>query len=69
MERDFNRSQVVDPAKKISSIEVIINRYEDRIIQINFYHHQERLVTVGKSDGWVKEYGQRKEMFYIADDE
>ena len=40
------------------------------IQQINFYHHEERLVTVGNSDDWyVMEYGGRREIFEIADNE
>ena len=51
-------------------IETIINKGEYSILQINFYHHQQRLVAVG---GWgdqgVKLLGGRREVFEIADDE
>ena len=38
---------------------------------INFYHHGERLVAVGghSSEGFVEEYGGRREVFDLADDE
>jgi hypothetical protein len=39
------------------------------IYQINFYHHTERLVAVGKHDDYVKKNGKRKEVFDIAEDE
>ena len=38
-------------------------------MQINFYHHTERLVAVGKSDYLVNLYGGRRDIFDIADDE
>ena len=38
---------------------------------INFYHHGERLVAVGGhfSEAFVEEYGGRREVFDLADDE
>ena len=39
------------------------------IIQINFWHNKKRLVKLGKKDGFVTEYGGRKEIFEIAEDE
>ena len=36
---------------------------------MNFYHHQQRLVAVFQKDFWVKEYGGRREVFSIDEDE
>ena len=55
-----------DPTKKITKVEVIIGMYEMHIQQINFYHHQQRLVKIGESDDDVKQYGGRKETFEIG---
>ena len=38
-------------------------------MQINFFSGEERLVVVGWDDDWVKNYGGRRELFAIADDE
>ncbi len=43
---NFQKSHTFDPAKKITKIECIINQYEKFISQINFYHNQERLLSV-----------------------
>ena len=39
--------------------------------QINFYHHQQRIVQLGKYEDEIKSYGfnGRREVFEIADDE
>ena len=66
---DCNKSHSFDPTKKITKIEVIIYKHEKMIMQINFYHHQQRLVKVGYGDGGVKTWGGRVELFEIADDE
>ena len=55
--------------KKITRIEHIINKDEYRIMRINFYHYQERLVKVGYSDHYVNERAGRVEVFDIAEDE
>ena len=44
---DFKGSYSFDPAKKITKVEVIIDKHEDNILRINFYHREERLVFVG----------------------
>ena len=68
--RDFSRSHTFDPAKKITRVETLIHKDEDVIIQIYFYHHQQKLVQVGwENDGYVKRDGGRIEVFEIADDE
>ena len=36
-----------DPKTKITDVEVIINRQDDRILQINFLHEQKRIVAAG----------------------
>ena len=38
-------------------------------MQINFFHNEERLVVVGRSDYDVDERGGKVENFSIADDE
>ena len=50
-------------------MEVIINKNENYVIQTNFYHDEERLVMVGYSDDFVKNYGGRSEVFEIAANE
>ena len=39
------------------------------IMQINFYHYGERLVYVGYNDAYVDMFGERREVFEIAEDE
>jgi hypothetical protein len=46
-----------------------MHKNEHNINQINFFHHQERLVAVGENDDYVKKYCKRREVFDIADDE
>ena len=59
-----------NPSKKITRIECIIDRYENWINQMKFYHHGKRLVTVGIDDDDVKYSGaERVEVFSIAEDE
>ena len=65
----FTRSYTFDPAKKVTRIETIIDKNEIWFMQINFYHHQKRLVSVGDNNDYVRECGGRKEVFEIADDE
>ena len=49
---DFNESHTFNPTKKITKVEVIIRKYEDIIIRINFYSCEEILLKVGLfSDG------------------
>ena len=48
--RTLTNSHTFDPAKKITAIETIIKKSEYEIAQINFYHNEERLVAVGRSD-------------------
>ena len=38
-------------------------------MQINFFHHQQRLVVVGHSDNSLSNIGGRREVFEIAADE
>ena len=38
-------------------------------MQTNFFHNEERLVMVGESDEKVREFGGRKEIFKISDQE
>ncbi len=38
-------------------------------MQINFYHHTQRIRGVGKIDAYVKDFGKRREVFEIDDDE
>ena len=63
------KKNILDPSKKITRIECIIDKNERCFLQINFYHHTERLVAVGKHDDYVKKNGKRKEVFDIAEDE
>ena len=49
-ESDCEKNYTFDPAKKITKVECIIFKTEDFISQINFYHHQQRLVAVGYDD-------------------
>ena len=67
--KDFTKSHTFDPTKKITRIDCIIHKHERLIIQIKFYHLEERLVAVGESDEWVNKNGGRVEIFSIADDE
>jgi hypothetical protein len=63
-------SHIFDPFKKITRVEVIINKDEDLIIRINFYSGKETLVKVGTFDNsYVETFGLRVESFEIADDE
>ena len=66
---DFNNNYIFDPAKKITRIECIVHKSECEIMQMNFYHHQQRLVAVGCDDYDVKKYGGRVEVFEIEDKE
>ena len=69
---DFQNSHFFDPTKKITRIECIIPEDEYWIFQIHFYHHQERLVALGKGlneNDIFKDYGERVEVFEIGDDE
>ena len=66
---DFDRSHIFDPTKKITKVEVIIDKNEQDMMQMNFYHHGERLVAVGYDDDvWVNFLGGRLEVFEISDD-
>jgi hypothetical protein len=70
-EKDFDRkfmiSHTFNPSKKITKIEVIIDRDEYIMCQI---HKEEIILVVGDDDHeWVKRRGVRKEVFEIADDE
>ena len=64
-----NKSQTFDQNKKITKVEMIINKNESLIIRMNFYSGQETLVKVGKDDEWVKRHVGRVESFEIAADE
>ena len=65
----ITHSHKFNPAKKITRIESIIHFNEYCIVQINFYSGEERLVAVGETDDWVKEYGKRRAIFKIDKDE
>jgi hypothetical protein len=52
-----------DPNKKITKVEVIINKDEDMMIRINFYFGEELLVKVGSNDEYVEICGGRTEIF------
>ena len=69
----FIDSHIFDPTKKITKVDHIIHRHEDRIMQMNFYHNEERLVAVGETEEVVDRSGRvvfgRREVFEIADDE
>ena len=43
-------SHTFNPAKKITRIECIMDLSEEYTYQINFFHHEERLAAMGKSD-------------------
>ena len=65
-----------DPAKKITTVECVINGSKDfspAIIRINFYSGEELLVAVGADTDWVNNrlYSRKakREIFTIADDE
>jgi hypothetical protein len=66
---DVDKSHSFDLSKKINRIECIINKYEIAIMQIHFYHQDERLVVVGMDEDLVKREGGRVEVFDIAIDE
>ena len=66
----FTNSYFFNQTKKITRIECIIYNQEDYILQINFDHHGERLVQIGRNDDWVEICGGgRREVFEIAEDE
>lgn len=65
---EFTHSHTFNKNKKISKVDVIINKGEDLILQINFYSGEERLVLVGCSDDWVS-LDDRVETFEISADE
>ena len=44
--QDFKYSHIFNPTIKITRLEVVIHKNEVDIIQMNFYHHQQRLVAV-----------------------
>ena len=67
--RGFNNDHTFDPTKKITRIECIFAKNEQTIYQINFYHHQQRLVAVGINDDLIKAHGGRREVFEIGEDE
>ena len=43
----LDQSHTFDSAKKITKIETIIFKAESLLMQINFYHYEERLVQMG----------------------
>ena len=54
----------------ITKVNCIIDGGEYSICQINFFHNQQRLVAVGRSDDLlIKGYGGRREVFEIGEDE
>ena len=63
----FTDSYSLDPTMQEAKVEVTISYVEHAIIQINFYHNEERLVAVGRNDDHIE--GRRREIFMIADDE
>ena len=65
----YDQNHFFDFREKITRIEVIIKRNERSICQMNFYHHQQRLVAVGYPDDYVEERGGRVEVFEIGEDE
>ena len=66
---NFIKSHNFDPNKKITRVESIIDKEEFSIIQINFYHKEERLVWLGAVDGFVEQSGGRRNVFDIDHDE
>ena len=64
-----NNSHTFDPTKKITRVEVIIEKFERSIVQINFFSGEERLVAVGLFDDYDKSWGGRRETFEMAADE
>ena len=52
---EINRSHYFDKTKKITQVQTIINKHENLIMQINFFHNEERLVKVGAEDDYVKD--------------
>ena len=69
---NFGKSHIFDPIKKISRIQCILMKYEHYILQINFYHHDERLVQLGCTDDSMYQNfggGGRIEVFEIAENE
>ena len=68
--RDFNQSHTFDPTKKITRIETVITKDESFILQMNFYHHNQKLTSVGLTDDdWVRKNGGRREVFESSEDE
>jgi hypothetical protein len=58
-----------DRNKKITKVEVIMNKDEFMILQMNFYSGQETLLKLGESDWHVKRRGGKVESFEINADE
>ena len=67
---EFTESHTFEPSKKITKIECHIDKYDQFIIRIDFYHHQQRLVEVGMSPGqFFHFHGGGSYVFKIAEDE
>jgi hypothetical protein len=45
--KDFDESHIFDPSRKITKVEVIIDKSEYGILQIKFYSGRQTLVKVG----------------------
>ena len=65
----FNKTHIFDPNIKITKVEVIINKIEWGIHQINFFSGEEKLVVVGWNDDDVERNRGRVETFEIAANE
>ena len=60
-----------DQTKKITKIDSVMRFDDYRIIQMNFYHQQQKLFSLGMYDDYYESEGGagRVEVFEIADDE
>ena len=67
-ERDYTKSYTFKQAKKITRISTVIWNMSmtSSIIQINFYHHQERLLRLGDSDKNALTEGNRKKFLILT---
>jgi len=65
----FEHSHTFDSAKKITRIEVMINKSENAIRRISFYSGEENLVHVSADDWLIDSCGGRVETIEIAADQ
>ena len=67
--QNFTNSYFFKSYMKITKVECVIWNNETNIMQMNFYRNLQKLVALGMDDEGVKAFGERVEVFDIADDE